>query len=120
MPHKYRIKAAWLSYLSIQVFWALCVVLIPVALSFYPSRFWALPFCIVTASGGLHMTLFWREYNALLRKTIKLLPFERYVIRYLAPAQRDQRHFLLFGAGYTLFGVVSAALIVLAPAHWPW
>lgn len=114
MAHRYRIKTAWTSYLSIQAIWLALVLATPPLLGLYPSRLWAMPFCGVTALGGLHMMVFYREYNALLRKTVRLFPFERYVLRYLAPAQRDPRHFLLFGSGYMLFGVVLAALVIVA------
>jgi hypothetical protein len=114
MAHRYRIKTAWFTYLGIQVFWLVLVLATPPVLGLYPSRLWAVPFCAVTAMGGLHMMVFYREYNALLRKTVRLFPFERHVLRYVAPVQRDPRHFLLFGSGYTLFGVVSAALVVAA------
>jgi len=114
MAHRYRIKTAWFTYLSIQAIWLALVVATPPVLSLYPSKLWAVPFCGITAAGGLHMMVFYREYNALLRKTVRLFPFERYVLRYLAPTQRDPRHFLLFGSGYTLFGLVSAALVAVA------
>ncbi|MGI8909682.1 MAG: hypothetical protein ACR2JR_03890 [Rubrobacteraceae bacterium] len=114
MAHRYRIKTAWFTYLGIQGIWLSLVLATPVVLSLYPSKLWAVPFCGITAAGGLHMMVFYREYNALLRKAVRLFPFERYVLRYLVPARRDPRHFLLFGSGYTLFGVVSAALVIFA------
>ena len=114
MAHRYRIKTAWFTYLGIQAFWLVLVVATPLALSLYPSKLWAVPFCGITAAGGLHMMAFYREYNALLRKAVRLFPFERYVLPYVAPAQRDPRHFLLFGSGYTLMGVISAALVIVA------
>lgn len=112
MVHRYRTKSAWISYLSIQTFWVLCALLTPVAVSLWPSKLWALPFCTVTAAGGLHMTFFWREYNALLRKMMRLVPFSRLLIRYLTPSQRDPSHFLTLGVIYTLAGIVSAALVI--------
>ena len=114
MPHPFRIKSAWTSYLAIQIFLALCVVLVPVALTVYPARLCALPFCAVTTAGGLHMVHFSYEYNALLRRIVRLFPFERFVLRYLTPAQRDPRHFTLLGSVYTLVGVVSAVLVLTA------
>lgn len=109
MPHRYRIKAAWLSYLGIQIFWGLCVLLIPVALGLYPSKLWALPLSLVTVANGLHLTFFRHEYNALLRKTVHLIPYARYV----TPPQRDPKYFLPFGLAYTLFGIVSAVLVII-------
>lgn len=108
MAHKYRVKMAWFSYLGIQMFWLLCVLLVPLALTQWPSRFWALPFCFVTMAGGLHLSLFYHEYNALLRRAARLFPYAQY----LTPAQRDPRHFMIFGFFYTLFGVGSALLVL--------
>jgi hypothetical protein len=109
MAHKYRVKTAWVSYLGIQVFWVLCVLVAPFAIAHYPSRFWALPFCAVTVAGGLHLSFFYHEYNALMRRAGRLFPYARY----LTPAQRDPRHFQIFGLVYTLFGVASALLVFL-------
>lgn len=108
MPHRYRIKAAWLSYLSIQVFWLLCILVTPVLVGLYPSRFWVIPLCCVTAANGLHLTFFRREYNALLRKATALFPYARY----LTPAQTDPKYFLPFGLAYTLFGLIPIALVI--------
>jgi hypothetical protein len=108
MAHKYRVKMAWFSYLGIQIFWLLCVLLVPLALTQWPSRFWALPFCVVTMAGGLHLSFFYHEYNALLRRAARLFPYAQY----LTPAQRDPRHFMIFGFFYTLFGVGSALLVL--------
>ncbi len=114
MPHLFRIKAAWTSYLAIQIFWVLCVVLVPVALTFYPAKLCAMPFCAVTIAGGLHMTHYRYEYNALLRRIVRLFPFERFVLRYLTPAQRDPKHFGALGILYAMVGFTSAALIFMA------
>ncbi len=114
MAHKYRIQSAWASYLGIQTFWVLCVLLTPPGLGLYPSKLWALPFCFVTAAGGLHMVFFRYEYNALLRKMVRRFPFSRHLIRYLTPAQRDPKYFVPIGTAYTLAGVASMALVVLA------
>ncbi len=114
MAHRYRIKTAWFTYLGIQVVWLILVLAAPLVIGLYPSRLWAVPFCGITAAGGIHMMVFYREYNALLRRAARRLPFERYVLRYLVPAQRDPRHFLMIGSGYALFGVISSALVVAA------
>ena len=112
MPHRFRIKAAWTSYVAIQVFWVLLVVLAPFALTLYPTKLCALPFCAITMAGGLHMIHFRYEYNALLRRIVRLVPFQRFVVRYLTPKQRDPKYFIPLGTAYALFGVVSAVLIV--------
>lgn len=114
MPHPFRIKSAWTSYLAIQIFWVLCVALTPLALTTYPAKLCAIPFCAITTAGGLHMVHFRYEYNALLRRIVRLFPFERFVLRYLTPAQRDPRHFFSLGTVYALFGVVSTLLILMA------
>lgn len=110
MRHFYRIKTAWTTYLGIQIFWVLCIVLIPVGIHYYPTKMWAVPLCLVTMANGLHLTFFRWEYNALLRKAAGLFPYARY----LTPAQRAPKYFLPFGMAYTLFGVVSLVLIFFA------
>lgn len=114
MPHRFRIKAAWTSYLAIQVFWGLLVVVVPFALTIYPAKLCALPFCAVTTAGGVHMVHYRYEYNALLRRIVRLLPFERFVVRYFTPRQRDPKYFIPLGTAYALFGAVSAVLIMTA------
>lgn len=114
MPHPFRIKSAWASYLTIQIFWVLCVVLAPVALTVYPAKLCALPFCAVTTAGGLHMIHFRYEYNALLRKMARLIPLSETLIRYLTPKQREPRYFIPLGILYALAGVVSAVLVMMA------
>ena len=47
-----------MSYVTIQVIWLLCVLVTPPALKLYPSKLWALPFCLVTVANGLHMIFF--------------------------------------------------------------
>ena len=108
MRHRYRIKTAWLSYVGIQVAWVLLVFFTPIGVHAYPSRLWALPFCCITSAGGLHMTFFRYEYNALLRKAVQLFPYARYV----TPSQRSSAFFLPVGIVYTLVGVASAALVL--------
>jgi hypothetical protein len=104
-----RRKTAWSSYLGIQAFWALCVVLVPLAFGAYPSKYWALLFCLVTVAGGLHLIYFHREYDHILRKAAGFLPFSR------RPgwAGTDPRYLLPIGIAYSLFGVVSALLVIL-------
>lgn len=104
-----RRKTAWLSYLSIQVFWALCVVLVPLAFGAHPSRYWALLFCGVTVAGGVHLIHFRDEYDHVLRKAAGFLPFARNP-RWAA---RDPRYLLPIGVAYTLFGVASALVVLL-------
>ncbi|MBA2511985.1 MAG: hypothetical protein H0V28_10950, partial [Rubrobacteraceae bacterium] len=76
--HRYRTKAAWISYATIQVVWVLCLILTPVTVNLHPSRLWAVPFCCVTVASGLHTVFFRYEYNAVLRRAIRLLPHARY------------------------------------------
>jgi hypothetical protein len=53
-------------------FWLLCVVLAPLAFGSYPSKYRAMPLCLVTVAGGLHLILFRREYDEILRKAVRL------------------------------------------------
>lgn len=99
-----------MSYVTIQALWVLCILLTPVALKLYPSKFWAVPFCLVTVANGLHMCFFRYEYNAVIRKAIRIIPYARYV----TPSQDDPKYFLPFGAAYTLFGVASIVLVFMA------
>ena len=69
----------------------------------------AVPLCLVTVATGLHLTFFRHEYNALLRKTVHLIPYARYV----TPAQRDPKYFLPFGLAYTLFGIITAIMVII-------
>ena len=101
---------AWISYATIQIAWVLCILLTPVAVNFYPSKSWAIPFCCVTVANGLHMIFFRYEYNAVIRHAIRLVPYARYI----TPCQNDPIYFLPFGTAYAMFGVVSAILVVLA------
>jgi hypothetical protein len=98
------------SYVTIQVIWLLCVLITPPALKLYPSKLWALPFCLVTVANGLHMIFFRYEYNAVLRRAVRILPYAEY----LTPLREDPKYFLPLGAAYTLFGLASIALLVAA------
>ena len=99
-----------MSYVTIQVIWLLCVLVTPPALKLYPSKLWALPFCLVTVANGLHMVFFRYEYNAVLRRAARILPYAEY----LTPLREDPRYFLPLGAAYTLFGLSSIALLLVA------
>ncbi len=105
-----RRKTAWSSYLAIQVFWVLCVVLVPLAFGAYPSKYWALLFCLVTVAGGAHLTYFRSEYDHIFRKAAGFLPFSR------RPgwAERNPKYLLPIGVVYSLFGLASALLVILA------
>ena len=96
--------------MTIQVIWLLCVLVTPPALKFYPSKLWALPFCLVTVANGLHMIFFRYEYNAVLRRATRILPYARY----LTPLREDPKYFLPLGAAYTLFGLTSVVLLFVA------
>ena len=110
MAQKRRTKAAWSSYLGIQALWLVCVILAPLAFGSYPSKYWAMPLCLVTVAGGLHLVFFRREYDEILRKAVRLFPFARQPTL----AQRDPRYILPLGIAYTLFGVASALLVIFA------
>ncbi len=99
-----------MSYVTIQLIWLLCVLLTPPALKLYPSKLWALPFCLVTVANGLHMIFFRYEYNAVLRRATRILPYAEY----LTPLREDPRYFLPLGALYTLFGLASVVLLIVA------
>ena len=99
-----------MSYVTIQVIWLLCVLITPPALKLYPSKLWALPFCLVTVANGLHMIFFRYEYNAVLRRAARILPYAEY----LTPLREDPRYFLPLGAAYTLFGLASVELLFAA------
>ncbi len=99
-----------MSYAIIQVIWLLCVLLTPPALKLYPSKLWALPFCLVTVANGLHMIFFRYEYNAVLRRATRILPYAEY----LTPLREDPKYFLPLGALYTLVGLTSVALLIVA------
>ncbi len=86
------------------------MLLTPVGVNFHPSRFWALPFCLVTVANGMHMISFRYEYNAVLRRAIRLVPYARYI----TPTQNDPKYFLPLGAAYALLGLIPAALVILA------
>ena len=99
-----------MSYVTIQVIWLLCVLITPPALRLYPSKFWALPFCLVTVANGLHMIFFRYEYNAVLRRAMRIIPYAQY----LTPQREDPRYFLPLGGAYTIFGLVSIVLLIVA------
>jgi hypothetical protein len=94
----------------IQVIWLVCIFVTPLALKLYPSKLWALPFCLVTVANGLHMIFFRYEYNAVLRRAMRILPYARY----LTPLQEDPSYFLPLGTAYTLFGLASIVLLIVA------
>jgi hypothetical protein len=98
------------SYVTIQVIWLLCVLITPPALKLHPSKLWALPFCLVTVANGLHMIFFRYEYNAVLRRAARILPYAEY----LTPLREDPKYFLPLGAAYTLFGLASVVLLIVA------
>jgi hypothetical protein len=68
------------------------------------------PFCLVTVANGLHMIFFRYEYNAVLRRAARILPYTQY----LTPLRDDPRYFLPLGTAYTLFGVASIVLLFAA------
>jgi hypothetical protein len=84
------------SYVIIQVIWLLCVLITPPAL--------------VTVANGLHMIFFRYEYNSVLRRAMRILPYAEY----LTPLRDDPKYFLPLGAAYTLFGVASVVLLIVA------
>jgi hypothetical protein len=96
--------------LVIQVIWLVCVFATPLALELYPSKLWAVPFCLVTVANGLHMIFFRYEYNSVLRRAMRILPYAEY----LTPLRDDPKYFLPLGAAYTLFGLASVALLIVA------
>ena len=99
-----------MSYVTIQVIWLLCIFVTPPALKLYPSKLWALPFCLVTVANGLHMIFFRYEYNAVVRRAVRILPYARY----LTPSQSDPKYFLPLGTAYALFGLASIVLLMAA------
>jgi hypothetical protein len=104
---EHRWRAAWVSFISIQAFWMMLVVLTPVAIGLYPSKLWALPFACVTMAGGAHLTYFRREYSRLVEKFIGLFPASKY---FFAPVH-NPRYYLPIGVGYMLFGAFCAVAI---------
>jgi len=98
------------SYLVIQVIWLVCVFLTPLALELYPSKLWAVLFCLVTVANGLHMIFFRYEYNAVVRRAVRILPYARY----LTPSQTEPKYFLPLGSAYALFGFASLVLVIVA------
>jgi hypothetical protein len=56
------------------------------------------------------MILFRYEYNAVLRRAIRILPYAEF----LTPLREEPRYFLPLGAAYTLFGLASIALLLAA------
>ncbi len=105
---KHRDRSALASYLAIQVVWGLLVLLTPVAMSLYPSRVWALPFGCVTVAGGLHLTYFRYEYNALVERVVTTVP----AFRHFVPSRPNPELYLPLGVAYTLFGIASVTLAV--------
>lgn len=103
---KHRSRGALLSYLGIQVFWGLLIVLTPVAAAVHPSRLWAVPFGFVTMAGGMHLTYFRYEYNVLVERITNDFPLLRRVV----PRRYNPEYYLPLGVAYTLLGVVSVAL----------
>ena len=99
-----------MSYLVIQVIWLVCVFATPLALELYPSKLWAVPFCLVTVANGLHMIFFRYEYNAVLRRAMRILPYAQF----LTPLREEPRYFLPLGTAYTLFGLASIVLLMAA------
>jgi hypothetical protein len=114
MMRAYRFRTAWMSYAAIQALWVLVVLLTPLAAVSHPSRFWVLPLCAITVVSGVHMMIFWLEYNALLRRLIQLFPPSRHLLRYLIPHQKEPWHFVPLGAAYALAGALPAVLILLS------
>lgn len=108
MERRHRSRSALLSYLGIQAFWGLLVILTPLAAAIHPSRLWAVPFGCVTMAGGVHLTYFRYEYNALVERTTSVFPF----LRHILPARYNPEYYLPVGVAYTLLGVVSVALVV--------
>lgn len=103
-----RGRSALWSYLGIQVVWGLLVLLTPVAMGVHLSRLWAAPFGFITIAGGLHLTYFRSEYNALVGRVTESLP----LLRYLVPGRYNPEYYLPLGIAYTLVGVASVALVV--------
>ena len=99
-----------MSYVTIQVIWLLCIFVTPPALKLYPSKLWAVPFCLVTVANGLHMIFFRYEYNSVLRRAVRILPYAPY----LTPLREDPRYLLPLVTAYTLFGIASLVLIIVA------
>jgi hypothetical protein len=56
------------------------------------------------------MIFFRYEYNAVLRRAMRILPYAEY----LTPLREDPKYFLPLGAAYTLFGLASIALLIVA------
>jgi hypothetical protein len=56
------------------------------------------------------MILFRYEYNAVLRRAIRILPYAEF----LTPLREEPRYFLPLGTAYTLFGVASIVLLMVA------
>ncbi len=99
-----------MSYVTIQVIWLLCIFVTPPALKLYPSKLWAVPFCLVTVANGLHMIFFRYEYNAVLRRAVRILPYAQY----LTPSRDGPEILPAAGTAYTLFGLASIVLLIAA------
>jgi hypothetical protein len=56
------------------------------------------------------MMIFRYEYNAVIRKAVRILPYARY----LTPSQTESKYFLPLGTAYALFGFASILLVILA------
>lgn len=98
-----------MSFVGIQVFRALLVVLTPLAISLQSSRFRALPFACVT-TGGLHPTYFDREYCSLVDRFTTLVPPCCY---FFAPA-RKPAYYLPLGLAYMVFSALCILAIIFS------
>lgn len=58
----------------------------------------------------MHMIFFRYEYNAVLRRAIRLVPYARYI----TPSQNEPKYFLPLGAVYAMLGVFSIVLVLVA------
>lgn len=108
MERTRRSRSALFSYLGIQAFWGLLLVLTPVAAAIHPSKLWAVPFGCVTMAGGMHLTYFRYEYNLLVERITSGLPFLRYVV----PGRCNPEYYLPVGVAYTMLGLISVVLII--------
>ena len=84
------------------------VLLTPGAVRVHPSQLWAAPFGLITIAGGLHLTYFRHEYNALVGRVTEFLPLFRHAV----PCRCSPEYYLPLGIAYTLFGVASVTHVV--------
>ena len=56
------------------------------------------------------MIFFRYEYNAVLRRAIRLVPYARYI----TPSPNEPKYFLPLGAVYAMLGVFSIVLVLVA------